>query len=622
MQNIRIKLTHLPKEPGVYFMKDAKGKVLYVGKAKDLKSRVASYFVDAKDHSPKTRKLVRQIVDFEVMLVQNEVEALLLERTLIKHHQPPYNILLRDDKEYPYVRIHFREDWPRLDVVRRRKDDGAEYFGPFTAPGSLRQGLDAIYRVFPLIRCSPWEFKNAKRVCNYYHMKLCMGPCVMPVPKEAYHAMLRDAMALLQGKNSEVLANLEQRMQQAASHEQYELAGQYRDQIRAISNLREKQSMVVAPGINTDVVGFARSDELVTLHVLMVREGKVMGGDSFTLRDGGAIDDNETLTHFLLQYYEGRDLPPRILIPFEIESLVDLAVAISKDSQQKTEIKPIKNYTKAPWPSLSATAIKNAQYNLDESVRTHDRARASLEALQTTLGLDEIPRRIECIDISNLHGTAIVASDVCFIDGNPDKSQYRSYNIETVQGAPDDFASIFEVVKRRIERGVRDGNLPDLLVIDGGRGQLESALKALAEFPGLALKIVSLAKSRIEKTGSTKQKGKVDISLPKYSFERVFKPGSDTPIPLVPGSPAFRILTRLRDEAHRFAITKHRAKRAKLSSLSPLEGIAGIGPKLRSSLLIQFGSLEEIAKAPLDELRKVRGISEDLAVRIHSELNN
>lgn len=620
MQSVRLKLSHLPKEPGVYFMKDGKGQVLYVGKAKDLKSRVSSYFFEGKDHSPKTRKLVRNIVDFEVILVQNEVEALLLERTLIKHHQPPYNILLRDDKEYPWVRIHFKEDWPRLDIVRRRKDDGADYFGPFSAPGSLRQGLDAIYRVFQLIRCSPWEFKNAKRVCNYYHMKLCMGPCVLPVPKEAYHAMLRDAMALLQGNNSEVLKTIEQRMLNASEHEQYELAGQYRDQIKAIVSLNEKQTVIVADVISADVIGFVRSDELVSIHVLTLRNGKVMGGDHFTLSDGGTADSAETMTHFLLQYYDGRDLPPRILIPFEVDSLSDLAVAISGDGQ-KTEIKSIKTFTRAPWPGLHAIAVKNAQYQLDESIRTHDRARASLEALQSTLSLEEIPRRIECIDISNLHGTAIVASDVCFINGNPDKSLYRSYNIETVQGAPDDFASIFEVVKRRIERGVRDGDLPDLLVIDGGRGQLESALKALADFPGLSLKIVSLAKSRIEKTSPGARKGKVDTSSPKYSFERVFTPESDTPIPLVPGSPAFRILTRIRDEAHRFAITKHRAKRAKLSSMSPLEKIAGIGPKLRSALLIQFGSLEEIAKAPIDELRKVRGVSEDLAVNIHATLN-
>lgn len=622
MQSVRLKLSHLPKEPGVYFMKDGKGQVLYVGKAKDLKARVSSYFFEGKDQSPKTRKLVRSIVDFEVMLVQNEVEALLLERTLIKHHQPPYNILLRDDKEYPYVRIHFKEDWPRLEIVRRRKDDGAEYFGPFSAPGSLRQGLDAIYRVFPLIRCSPWEFKNAKRVCNYYHMKLCLGPCVMPVEKAAYHAMLRDAMGLLQGKNSEVISAIEKRMLNASEHEQYELAGQYRDQIRAISTLNEKQTVIVADVISADVIGFARSDELVSIHVLTLRNGKVMGGDHFSVSDGGADDSVETMTHFLLQYYDGRDLPPRILVPFELDSLTDIAQALTKDSGQKTEIKWAKNFTREPWPGLSAIAAKNAQYQLDESVRTHDRARASLEALQSTLGLEQIPRRIECIDISNLQGTAIVASDVCFINGNPDKSLYRSYNIETVQGAPDDFASIFEVVKRRIERGIRDGDLPDLLVIDGGRGQLDSALKALSEFPGLALKIVSLAKSRLEKNPAMqKKRGKIDTSDPRHSFERVFKPESETPIPLVPGSPAFRILTRLRDEAHRFAITKHRAKRAKLSSLSPLEGISGIGPKLRKALLIQFGSLEEIAKAPIDELRKVRGVSEDLAVSIHATLN-
>lgn len=604
-------------------MKDAKGQVLYVGKAKDLKSRVSSYFFESKDHSPKTRKLVRHIADFEVILVSTEVEALLLERTLIKHHLPPYNILLRDDKEYPYVRIHFKEDWPRLDVVRRRKDDGAEYFGPFTAPGSLRQGLDAIYRVFPLIRCSPWEFKNAKRVCNYYHMKLCLGPCVLPVSKDAYHAMLRDAMSLLQGKNSEVLATLEQRMQTAAENELYEIAGQYRDQMRALAALNEKQTMIVADVISADVIGFVRSDELVSVHVLTLRNGKVMGGDHFSLNDGGSLDSAETMTHFLLQYYDGRDLPPRILIPFEIDSLSEIAIALAKDSGQSTEVKCVKNFTKAPWPGLNAIAIKNAQYQLDESIRTHDRARASLEALQSTLSLEELPRRIECIDISNLQGTAIVASDVCFINGNPDKSLYRSYNVNTVQGAPDDFASIFEVVKRRLERGIRDGNLPDLLVIDGGRGQLDSALKALAEFPGLSLRIVSLAKSRIEKTSSiiSKNKGKVDTSNPKYSFERVFQAGSDTPIPLVPGSPAYRILTRIRDEAHRFAITKHRAKRAKLSTSSPLEKISGIGPKLRSALLIHFGSLEEIAKAPIDELRKIRGVSEDLAVSIHSSLN-
>lgn len=618
---LRQKLSNLPRSPGVYFMKDNQSRVIYVGKAKDLKSRVSSYFVDSKDHSPKTRKLVRNIIDFEVMLVQNEVEALLLERTLIKHHLPPYNILLRDDKEYPYVRIHFGDDWPRLDVVRRRKDDGAEYFGPFTAPGSLRQGLEAIKKVFPIIRCSPWEFKNAKRVCNYYHMKMCLGPCVLKTDPKDYHRMLRDAMALILGKNKEVLAALNERMHNASQHELYELAAQFRDQISAIESLKEKQSMILDATIFADVIGWSRFDDTIAIHVLSVRAGKVMGGDTFPLKAEGPEGDSDALTHFILQYYDGRDLPSRIVIPFEIEGADPLAIAIAGTSQQKTHFKVRQSLSRTPWPNLSAIAEKNATYQLEEMTRSQDRARASLDALQQALGLAVSPKRMECIDISNLQGTAIVASDVCFINGNPDKSLYRSYNVQTVQGAPDDFASIFEVVKRRLERGVRDGDLPDLLVIDGGRGQLDSALKALAEFPGLELNIVSLAKSRIEKTlKSKKNLGKVEVSNPKHSFERVFKAGSDTPVPLIPGSPAYRLMTRIRDEAHRFAITKHRSKRSKIAKASPLDTISGVGPKLRSNLLQKFGSLENIARATVDDLTKMRGVSEDLAVRIRASL--
>lgn len=603
-------------------MKDSQSRVIYVGKAKDLKARVSSYFVDSKDHSSKTRKLVRQIQDFEVMLVQNEVEALLLERTLIKHHQPPFNILLRDDKEYPYVRIHFGDEWPRLDIVRRRKDDGADYFGPFTAPGSLRQGLDAVRKVFPIIRCSPWEFKNAKRVCNYYHMKVCLGPCVEPVETSTYHAMLRDAMSLILGKNQEVLNTLTQRMLSASSLEQFELAAQYRDQIESIESLKEKQSMMVDPHISADVIGWARQEELISAHILTVRAGKVMGGDTFSLRDEGPSEDVETLSQFILQYYDGRDLPQKILLPYGIDWADDLATAISGTSGQKTDLRPQQNFTRAPWPSLSATAKKNAYYQLEETVRNQDKARSSLEALQMTLHLPLLPRRMECIDISNLQGTAIVASNVCFMDGNPDKSLYRSYNVKTVVDNPDDFASIYEVVKRRLERGVRDGDLPDLLVIDGGKGQLESAQKALSEFPGLGLCIVSLAKSRLEKSlGKKKRPPKVDTSDPRHSFERVFKPGQDHPILLPPGSAAYRLMTRIRDEAHRFAITKHRAKRAKLSTASPLETISGIGPKLRSTLLQTFGSLDNIARASIDDLQKIRGINEDLAVRILASMN-
>jgi excinuclease ABC subunit C len=610
---IRTKLSTLPRDPGVYFMKGSKGQVLYVGKAKDLKSRVSSYFTDSKDHSPKTRSLVREIQDFEVMLVKTEVDALLLERTLIKHHQPPFNILLRDDKEYPYIRIDFSAEWPRIEIVRRRLDDRAEYFGPFSAAGSLRTSMDAIKRVFPLIRCNQWEFEHAKRVCNYYHMKMCLGPCVLPVEKETYKSMLRDAMALLQGKNDEVTKTLLNKMTTASEREQYELAASYRDQIKAIDILSEKQTVVVDPDIEGDVISLVEGPDVIAIHVAMIRAGRLIGGDSFTFSVSGLEDSSETLPHFLLQYYDGRYLPQRIVVDGNLENPDDIARALTPEDSRQPELRPLKNL-RAPWPDLAAIAVKNAQYAHDESVRNMDRRRSSLEALQTTLGLDAPPRRMECIDISNLQGTAIVASDVCFVDGHPEKSLYRSYNIETVQGAPDDFASIREVVKRRIERGVREGNLPDLLVIDGGRGQLESALSSLAAFPGLKLQIVSLAKSRLEKYRG--KKAEVATSAPRHSLERVFKPGQDTPIPLVPGSPAFRLLTQIRDEAHRFAITKHRKKRSALGQKSLLEDVEGVGPKIREALLKKFGSIDAIANANEEALMQVKGVNEDLALRI------
>ncbi len=615
--NVRVKLSTLPRDPGVYFMKGSRGQVLYVGKAKDLKSRVSNYFTESKDHSPKTRSLVRSIHDFEIMLVKTEVDALLLERTLIKHHQPPFNILLRDDKEYPYIRVDFSVDWPRIEIVRKRQDDRAEYFGPFSAAGSLKASMEAIKRVFPLIRCNQWEFEHAKRVCNYYHMKMCLGPCVLNVDKEAYKSMLRDAMALLEGRNDEVVRTLTQKMTTSSEREQYELAASYRDQIRAIQVLSEKQTVVFDPDIEGDLIACAESDDMFAIHVAMIRGGRLIGGDSFTFAMTAIETPTDTLPHFLLQYYDGRHVPPRIILDRDLPNASDIASAISPEGQKKPDIRGLK-HLRSPWPDLADIAVKNARYAHDEAVRALDRRRSSLESLKETLKLDVLPRRMECIDISNLQGTAIVASDVCFIDGHPEKSLYRSYNIETVQGAPDDFASIREVVSRRLERGIRDADLPDLLVIDGGRGQLESALTALREFPGTKLEIVSLAKSRVEKYRG--DKAKVSISAPKHSLERVFKPGQDTPIPLVPGSPTFRLMTQIRDEAHRFAITKHRKKRGNLAKKSALEEIAGVGPKIREGLLKHFGSLEAIANANVDAITLVKGVSRELAETIKKQL--
>jgi excinuclease ABC subunit C len=612
--SLNLKISKLPRSPGVYFMKGQASEVLYVGKAKDLRSRVGSYFTSSKDHSLKTKKLVRLIKDFEVMLVNSEIEALLLERTLIKHHQPPYNILLRDDKEYPYVRIHFGDDWPRLSVVRKRKDDGAEYFGPFSSPSGLRQGLAAVGRVFPLIRCTPWEFDHAKRVCNYFHMKLCLGPCVNPIEKDTYHAMIRNAVGLLQGRSSEVVEELKVRMQRASDNELYEIAAQYRDQLHAISTLHEKQNVVVDPNTDMDALGWSRSEELIAISVVSVRAGKVMGQETFVVTDNGPNDSETTLTHFLLQYYDGRDAPREITLPIDLTVKKDLAVVLRGDTNRS----PIMSFQIAS-DNLQSIATKNAEFKLEEAKQVHDRAKTSLEALQSSLSLPNLPTRIECIDISNLQGTAIVASNVCFIQGQPDKSQYRIYNIETVTDGPDDYTSIYEVTKRRLERGVRDQDLPDLLVIDGGKGQLSSALRARSEFGGMTLPIVSLAKSKVQKIATQKKKlspAKSFSQDPKHSLERVFISVDQPPIPLAPGSPTYRILTQIRDEAHRFAITKHRKKRSKLATSSPLDAIAGVGPRLKATLLKTFGSLEGINQASIDELTSIRGITADLAYRI------
>ncbi len=614
---IRSKLSSLPHDPGVYFMKGHRGQVLYVGKAKNLKARVSSYFTNSKEHSAKTRSLVREICDFDIMLVKTEVDALLLERTLIKHHQPPFNILLRDDKEYPYIRIDFSSDWPRLEIVRKRSDDCAEYFGPFSAAGSLKTSMEAIKRVFPLIRCGTWEFQNAKRVCNYYHMKMCLGPCVLPVDKEAYKSMLRDAMALLAGQSDQVRQTLTDRMMVAAEREQYELAATYRDQLKALEVLSEKQTVVLDPDIEGDIISWVISEDMMAVHVAMIRSGKLVGGDSYTFPMTAIENPGETLPHFILQYYDGRHVPRRVVLDQDLDNSGDLAAAITTTGGKAPDIRGIKNL-RAPWTALREIAQKNARYAHDEATRQMERRHSSLEHLRETLHLPAPPKRMECVDISNLQGTAIVASNVCFIDGHPEKSLYRIYNIESVSGGPDDFASIREVVRRRVERGIRDGDLPDLLVIDGGRGQLDSALAAKAEFPGLSLEIVALAKSRIEKYRG--DKAKAMVSDPRHSLERVFMPGKDLPIPLAPGSPAFRLLTQIRDEAHRFAITKHRKKRDSLATKSRLEDVKGVGPKLRERLLRHFGSIDAIRDANEDAMLAVKGMTPELAGAIQKTL--
>lgn len=618
---IKDKLRTLPKEPGCYLMKDSLGRIIYAGKAKSLKARVSQYFT-GNQGTYKTRAMVQEIYDFDIIITKTEVEALLLERTLIKHHKPRFNVLLRDDKEYPYLRVDMTEAWPRINWVRRRRDDHATYLGPFGSASQLKILLDATYRIFPLIRCSRHEFENAKRPCNYYHMKMCLGPCTLPVDPLQYKSMMRDAIDFLSGRNKDVVKAIKEKMAKAAADESYEVAALYRDQLKAFATVTEKQSVVIEGVDDADIHGLCQGATKTAFAVLTVRDGKLVGQDSFVL-NSPVQAPSEALTEFLLQYYDGRSLPGEILLPFEIlnsedsEDSEDLRLALLTGHPEVSSL-TIKAPQRGARHDLLEMAEKNATYRLDEVSREAEKSRVELQVLRDTLKLSRLPQRMECIDISNIQGTAIVASNVCFVGGRPSKEHYRHYSIKEVSGAPDDFASIREVVRRRLERGLRDHDMPDLLIIDGGKGQLSAALDALREFPDARLDLISLAKSRIDKRHGKNHP--LNIKAQDRSFERVFFPDQDLPTPLNPGTPEYRLLTQIRDEAHRFAITHHRKVRSKLSHGSELTDIPGIGAVLRQKLLTTFGGLDGLKKASLDDLRQVQGMRETSAVALYSYL--
>jgi excinuclease ABC subunit C len=599
-------------------MKNSKGNIIYVGKAVGLKSRVGQYLGSSSRLDFKTQHLVEEISDFEIIIVKTGAEALLLERTLIKHHKPKFNILLRDDKEYPYLRISMTEEWPRIERVRRRKEDGSIYLGPFASAGQLRKMLDATYRIFPLIRCSRHEFANTKRPCNYYHMKMCLAPCTKPVDKMQYKSMIEDAIDFLRGNNKDLVKALRGKMEKAAEDENFEFAAVYRDQLSAFESMTEKQSVVVHEIESADIIGFAKNEIKVSFYIMQIRDGYLVSSDTYVLRSP-VQNEQEAMTEFLLQYYDGRSLPRVIALPFVLDDVDHLKIALLTSHPDHAGL-TMRTPARGIWQDLMDMAEKNADHQLKDAAVEEERRRTELEVIREKLRLNKSPHRIECIDISNIQGTAIVASNVCFIDGKPARDKYRHYTIKTVVGAPDDFSSIHEVVDRRLRRAEEEHDLPDLLVIDGGRGQLNAALDAMALHPTVQVEIVSLAKSKVEK-----QRGRSEFMATgdvRHTFERIFFPDRESPISLAPGSPEYRLFTQIRDEAHRFAISHHRKKRAKISAGSDLDAIPGIGPKLRAKLLETFGSLDKLRLASLDELRKVKGLRESSAIALHSFLNS
>lgn len=541
-----IPLHTLPTSAGVYLFKNESGTILYVGKARNLRARVSSYFVE-KGQTPKTQTLVRQIADVEVVLVPLEIDALLLEREFIKQHKPLYNILLRDDKEYPLVRINLHDPWPRFRLVRRVKKDDAAYLGPYASGFQLRKTLQLMYKVFPLVRCTEREFANVTRPCNYYAIKKCLAPCHLPVDRTLYMEMVHHAMEFLQGKNQQIQLALKAKMLEASGKEDYEQAALYRDQLLALDSLKSQQSVTHFTVAACDTVNFYETEGQLAFSLLCIRNHQIQAHFSFLWKHATGTPAEE-LQAFLLQYYEHHPLPVELVLPLAIP---DQAHCLTLWNTTLRLTLPQRGEKK----KILALCERNAQHASLQLAAENERTEEVLAQIQQAFSLPTLPRRMECIDISNLRDTAIVASCVCFIEGKPEKALYRLYNLKTVR-TQDDFASIYEIVTRRLQAIPTEGK-PDLLVIDGGKGQLAAAWQARAEAGCNEIPIVSLAKSRLQKQEGTSE-------TLSYTEERICLAPDSPPLPLEKGSAMHQVCTHLRDEAHRFALGHHRKRRSKL----------------------------------------------------------
>jgi excinuclease ABC subunit C len=596
-QALDSKLAHLPDQPGVYLFKDRSGDVLYIGKAARLADRVRSYFLKGADHTPKTALLVSHITDLETMVTRSELEALILESNLVKRHRPRFNVVLRDDKQYPYLRLPVKDRFPRLSIVRRVQKDGALYYGPYTPAGALRETLKVIKKVFPLATCTIDIDGTAERACIEFEIKRCMAPCTGQQTQEEYHRIVRQVRQFLEGHDRELVDDLRAQMDAAATREDFEEAARLRDRIFKIERTLERQRITQTASIDQDVLGIARHGASVDLQVLFVRGGLLIGRKDFFWLESADATDEELVRSAIEQFYNKDGQPPReLLIPVNIPDADLLAHWLSDKRGEPVRVLAPERGTKH---QLVLLAEENAAAALADHLRNEELDRQAGEELQRVLRLKTAPRRIEGFDISNTMGNQSVASMVVWEEGRMKKSDYRRFKIASVEGA-NDFASMHEVVTRRYGR-MEDLVLPDLVLIDGGLGQLASARAALQEVGRPELAVIGLAKAKGEKD------------------ERVYLPGRKNPIVLRANSPATHLLQRVRDEAHRFAVTFHRTLRGKTLVTSQLDQIIGIGSITRTKLLKQFGSLANLAQASEEALREA-GLSERVVRQLRREL--
>lgn len=609
------KLKLLPARPGVYLYRDEKGKIIYVGKALSLKSRVRSYFQPGAQLPPKTKVMLERVADFDIIVTDSEVEALILEQNLIKEHRPRYNVMYKDDKSYPYLKVTMADDFPRVMITRRHVKDGSRYFGPYTRVGAVNETLRLLKKIFPFRSCKQKEPVLRARPCLNYHIKRCLGPCAGQVDSDRYRSMINEICLFLEGRHEDLVKRLAARMEEAAKALDFELAARLRDQLQAVREVVERQKIITGGFEDQDVVAAAGAGELdqACVMVFFVRGGKLIGSEHFMLRGVEGLSQPEVIASFLKQYYTDVDFVPReVLLNVEIKD--ERAVIEQWLTGKKGSKVTLKAPRRGEKKKLADMVAANAQLTLEqhrseEAVRREDTA-GVLAGLAEELGLESPPHRMECYDISNTQGTDSVASMVVFIGGKPANDQYRRFKIRTVEG-PDDFASMQEALRRRFKRASEERELlnaglissreakfftlPDLVIIDGGRGQLSAARHVMRELGFAHIPAFGLAKEE----------------------EQVFAEGRPAPIVIDRSSPVLHLLQRLRDEAHRFALAYHRNIRGKAGLKSLLDEVEGVGEVRRRALLKAFGSLKEIQKATPEQLAAVKGMNKKAAQAVY-----
>lgn len=594
-------VAHLSHRPGVYRMYDEDKTMIYVGKARDLRKRVATYF-SGKAKDTKTMALVARVASMEVTLTNTEVEALLLEHTLIKQHRPRFNIVLRDDKSYPWIRASTSHEYPRLSFYRGRKRKKDEFYGPYPSAAAVKNTLNELQKLFRVRQCRDSFFANRSRPCLQYQIKRCSGPCVGLISPEDYARDVRDSTAFLKGRNRDVIDGLVLRMEEAASALEFEQAGRLRDQVARLKRIEAEQRVSTRGDVDADVLGLYRSGTATCVAVIFIRAGRVLGSRTYLPANAHGVDDASVVSAFLGQFYLDREAPADVIVPIELEDAALLSSALTTSSSHKVAVRYQVRGDRAAWLSM---AHDNAQQGAGLESANRASVDRQLQELAQTFHLDKPPARIECFDISHTGGEATVASCVVFGEKGPLKSDYRRFNIQSTDTG-DDYAAMHEALQRRYER-VRKGEvpMPDIVLIDGGKGQLSQAHDVMTELGLEEILLIGVAKGRARKAGA----------------EQLYLVGDSYPILLPPDSPALLLIQRVRDEAHRFAIAGHRGRRAKTRKVSGLQSIPGLGPVRRRELLTQFGGLHGVRRASIDDLAKLKGISRELAERIYLEFH-